>query len=76
MKDQKTILVISPSLGIGGRERIAINTVRCLKSLGYRAILVVFQRRDVEYPFFGERIDLDVPARNGTIQKVIAQIQR
>ena len=51
MKNQKTVLVISPSLGIGGRERIAINTVRCLEGLGYRAVLVLLQRRDVEYPF-------------------------
>ncbi len=76
MKDQETILVISPSLGIGGRERIAINTVRCLENLGYRVILVLFQRRDIEYPFSGERIDLDVPARRGFFGKIVAQIQR
>lgn len=76
MKDQETILVISPSLGIGGRERIAINTVRCLEGLGYRAVLVLLQRRDVEYPFSGERIDLDVPARRGFFGKIVAQIQR
>ena len=76
MADQKSILVISPSLGIGGRERIAINTVRCLEGLGYRAILVLLQRRDVEYPFSGERIDLDVPARQGFFGKIVAQIQR
>lgn len=76
MKNQKTVLVISPSLGIGGRERIAINTVRCLEGLGYRAVLVLLQRRDVEYPFSGERIDLDVPARRGFFGKIVAQIQR
>ena len=76
MKDQETILVISPSLGIGGRERIAINTVHCFESLGYRTILVLLQHRDVEYSFSGERIDLDVPARRGFFGKIVAQIQR
>ncbi len=77
MKDQRqTILVISPSLGIGGRERIAINTVKCFENLGYHAILVIFQNRDVEYPFDGEWINLHVPTRKSIAGKIIAQIRR
>lgn len=71
-----TVLVISPSIGIGGREKIAINTVRSFESLGYRTVLVFFQRRDTEYPFHGESINLDVPASNNTLGRIIAQIRR
>lgn len=71
-----TALVISPSLGIGGRERIAINTVRSFERLGYRAILVIFQQREVEYPFHGELINLHVPARKSAVGKIIAQVRR
>lgn len=77
MSDQRrTVLVISPSLGIGGREKIAINTVKCFENLGYHTILVIFQNRDVEYPFEGELINLHVPANKGMAGKVIAQIRR
>ena len=77
MKDQRrTILVISPSLGIGGRERIAINTVKCFENLGYHVILVIFQNRDVEYPFDGELINLNIPASKRINGKIIAQIKR
>lgn len=77
MKDQRqTIMVISPSLGIGGRERIAINTVKCFENLGYHAILVIFQNRDVEYPFDGELINLNIPASKRFIGKIIALFKR
>lgn len=77
MNDQKrTVFVVSPSLGIGGRERIAINTVKCFENLGYHAILVIFQNREVEYPFEGEMINLHVPASKGICGKIIAQIKR
>ena len=59
--ERKTILVVSPSLAIGGREKIALNTIRCFDELGYRAVLVVFRRCEREYPFDGERIDLEEP---------------
>ena len=71
-----TVLVISPSIGIGGREKIAINTVRSFERLGYHAILVIFQRCGVEYPFHGEMINLNVPAKKNAIGKITAQIRR
>ncbi len=74
--ERKTILVVSPSLGTGGREKIALNTVRCFEQLGYRAVLVVFRRCETEYPFDGERVDLDEPPRTGTAGRIRAQLAR
>ena len=74
--DRKTILVVSPGIGIGGRERIALNTVRSFEELGYRAVLVVFRKCETEYDYDGERIDLDEPPREGTAGKVRTQFAR
>ena len=77
MADSKgTVLVVCPSLGIGGREKIALITVQVLENLGYHVIFVVFQRRNVEYSFQGEMINLNIPASSGTARKVLAQIKR
>ena len=72
--ERKTILVVSPSLAIGGREKIALNTIRCFDELGYRAVLVVFRRCEREYPFDGERIDLEEPLHPGTAGRIRAQL--
>lgn len=71
-----TVLVISPSLGIGGREKIAINTVRSFENLGYHTILVFFQHRDTEYYFQGEWINLNIPAQKNAFGRIIAQLRR
>ncbi len=73
---KRTVLVICPSLGIGGRERIAINTVRSFEHLGYHCILVFFQHRETEYAFQGEWIDLNIPAQKKNIGRMIAQVRR
>ena len=73
---QKTVFIISPSLGIGGREKIAINTVTCFKNLNYHVILIVFQRRHEEYEYTGELINLDVSPANGKTGKLLAQCRR
>ena len=71
----KNILLVVPSLGIGGQERIAINTALCLKDK-YNVKLVVFQKADVEYDYPCEVINLDVPAKNGFFSKLINQVKR
>lgn len=73
---QKKILVVVPSIGIGGRERIAINTVRCFENLGYRTILVIFQRRTPEYLFTEEMINLNVPPAVRKMGRLFVQIKR
>ena len=71
-----TVLIVSPSLGIGGRERIALNTVQAFEELGYHVILVVFQRRDAEYPFEGELVNLNIPAGGNVIGRILGQVRR
>lgn len=71
----KTVLLLVPSLAIGGQERIAINTALCLKDK-YNVKLVVFQKADVEYDYPCEVINLDVPAKNGFFSKLVNQCKR
>ena len=73
---KSTVLVIVPSLGIGGRERIAVNTVLAFERLGYHPILIIFQRRESEYPFQGEIINIHVPSSESKAGKFISQMKR
>ena len=57
-KDKETILLVCPSLTIGGRERVAVNTFQVLKDL-YDVRLVVFQRKTDEYATSADVICLD-----------------
>ena len=47
---KKRIMVLVPSIGIGGRERIALNTVDCLKKSGYEVFLVIFSKQGKRIP--------------------------
>ena len=71
----KTVLILVPCLGIGGQERIAINTANCLKN-DYNVKLVIFQKSDIEYDSPCEVIDLNLPARNNVFGKIWNQIHR
>lgn len=71
----KTILLLVPSLGIGGQEKIAINTVQCLKD-EYYVKLVVFQKKEVEYEAPCEVINLHIPTKGGVIAKILNQVKR
>ena len=73
---KKRIMVLVPSIGIGGRERIALNTVDCLKKSGYEVFLVIFQNREKEYQTDIEYINLDIPASGSKIGKIVNQIKR
>lgn len=71
----KNILILVPSLGIGGREKIAINTYNILKEK-YNVFFVVFQRQKTEYEFNDEIFSLNVPAAAGKTKKIFQQIKR
>ena len=47
MSKMKKILILVPNLGIGGQEKIAINTAKCLKS-SYDVKIVIFEKRPIE----------------------------
>lgn len=71
----KKILLLVPSLGIGGQEKIAINTANCLKAK-YDVRLVVFQERDIEYEHPCEVINLNIPATKEKFSKIFNQLRR
>lgn len=71
----KKILLVVPSLSIGGQEKAAIDTAELLKDL-YDVKLVVFHRHDIEYDTDCKKIYLDVGAHKTRIGKVFGQIKR
>lgn len=71
----KKILIVVPSLGIGGQERIAINMADCLKS-DYDVKLVIFQSKEKEYFADTDVINLNVPVRSGIFKKIFTQLKR
>lgn len=73
---KKRVMVLVPSIGIGGQERIALNTVECLKNRGYEVFPVVFQKREKEYPTEIKYINLDIPASGSKLKKIANQIKR
>lgn len=71
----KKILLIVQSLGIGGQERIAINTYESIREK-YDVSFVVFQNAKVQYEHSFDVINLNIPASQNKIKKVINQIRR
>ena len=71
----KNILILVPGLGIGGQEKIAINTSMCLKHK-YNVKIVIFWKSTVEYDYPCEVINLDLPAKDGIFGKTVNQIRR
>ena len=71
----KRVLLLVPSLGIGGQEKIAINTANCLKKK-YDVSFVIFQKKDIEYEYPCEVINLSIPTQKGKIAKIRNQIKR
>lgn len=73
---KKRILLVVPSLEIGGQERVAVNTAEGLKN-EYDVEIVIFQRRDVDgYNVDCNVINLDIPTKNRKLSKIINQIKR
>ncbi len=72
----KRILIVVPSLGIGGQERIALNTAKSL-SATFDAQMVVFQKKEKEYHADGVVVhQLNCPAQKTGLQRVFAQVKR
>ena len=71
----KNILILVPSIGIGGREKIAINTYSCLKDK-YNVSFVIFQRAEEEYKTDFDIINFDLPTLKNKFSKVLQQLKR
>ncbi len=74
MSKQK-ILIVVPSLCIGGQEKIAVETALCLKEL-YSVKMVTFHSHATEYQKPCEVVCLNESSRPGLIGKIFGQFTR
>lgn len=72
----KKILLVVPHLGIGGQERIAIETAALLQSRGYDVTIAVFERVEKEYDCPVSVVDLHLPAAPSALVKAIRVLKR
>lgn len=71
----KKLLIVVPSLCLGGQERVAVNMARIMEKY-YDVSIVVFDSRDAAYSTDCEVIDLKIPAAPGTLKKVKNALKR
>ncbi len=71
----KNILLLLANLGLGGQERIGINTAQILKD-DYNVSIAIFDDKDTVYHAECEIINLNIPAKKGKILKAINVIRR
>ena len=71
----KKLLIIVPTLGAGGQERVAVNMAHILKK-SYDVMIVVFDSRDAAYSADCEIIDLKIPATPGALKKIKNALRR
>ena len=71
----KKIMIVVPSIGIGGQEKIAVDTAELLKN-DFDVRLVLFVKRNVEYDTSCEKTYLNVDASKSKLGKFIGQIRR
>lgn len=72
---KKRLLIIVPTLCMGGQERIAVNTVDLLRN-DYDITLAVFDSRDAFYTANCEMIDLNIPATSNVVSRILHAILR
>ena len=71
----KKILIVVPSLAIGGQEKAAVDNAEILKT-EFDVKLVLFDKRDVEYETSCDKIYLNVGASKSKFAKILGQIKR
>ena len=72
--DRKNLAILIPTLGRGGAERVVSNLSSYLAQK-YNLFLVLNNSQVIEYPYEGQLIDLNTPAKGG-IYKAINYIKR
>ncbi|MBP1762973.1 MAG: glycosyl transferase group 1 [Firmicutes bacterium] len=73
--ERKNLLVLVANIGIGGQERIAINTADILQK-DYNTILVIFNKQECNYEFGGTLLNLELPPVTGTFNKMVNLLRR
>ncbi len=71
----KKILLIVPNLGIGGQEKIAVETARLLDT-EYEVDIVVFERLEKEYRTKANIININLGTQNILFKKIITVLKR
>ncbi|MES1038118.1 glycosyltransferase [Peribacillus simplex] len=72
---KKNLGIIITKLEGGGAERMASN-LSLLLSDQYNIYLLVFDTRDIKYPYNGQLVNLDIPASNNPLSRIINVIRR
>ena len=73
---KKNLMLMVPMLHQGGFERVCIKTARLMQEY-YNVYILIFSSKDINFDVTGlEVIDIDVPAKKGTINKVFNVIKR
>ncbi|MBP3813470.1 MAG: glycosyltransferase, partial [Butyrivibrio sp.] len=74
--EKKNLMLIVPMLHQGGFERVCVKTARLLQDV-YNVHILLFTKKDMHYDVSGlDVIDIDVPARDGKVNKVVNLIKR
>ena len=73
---KKNLMLMVPMLHQGGFERVCVSTARLLQDY-YNVYVLIFSSKDINYDVKGLNIiDIDVPSKKGTINKVINVFKR
>lgn len=76
MGDKKNLMLMVPMLHQGGFERVCVKTARLMQEY-YNVYILIFTSRDMFYDVSGLNvIDIDVPASDGRINKVLNVLKR
>lgn len=73
--EKKKLLVLVPNIGIGGQERVAVNTVNILKE-DYNTVLAVFYKEEYSYEFYGTLFNLELPPVHGIFNMLLNLVSR
>ncbi len=74
--DKKNLLLMVPMLHQGGFERVCVKTARLMQDY-YNVRILIFSDKNINYDVSGlEVINIDVPTKKGTVNKVINVLKR
>lgn len=74
--EKKNLMLMVPMLHQGGFERVCVKTARLMQDY-YNVFILIFSSKDINYDVSGLNvIDIDIPARKGTLNKVINVFKR
>ncbi len=73
---KKNLMLMVPMLHQGGFERVCVATARLMQDI-YNVHILIFTSKDIHFDVKGlDVIDIDVPAKDGKINKIINMIKR